>query len=79
MMYDHKKSDPANSSCEANEQSRATGCGVGGAKGWGRRECGSAKHGPGTVPGNRVTGAGAHTGSCKAKEEGEVHRTLPSP
>ena len=29
----------------------------------------SAKHGPGTVPGNRVTGAGAHTASCKAKEE----------
>jgi hypothetical protein len=32
---------------------------------------------PGTVPGNRVTGAGAHTASCKAKEEGEVHRALP--
>src|SRR6202795_1264775 len=49
------------SSCEADEQSRATGCGVGGAKGGGRGECESAKHGPGTVPGNRVTGAGAHT------------------
>src|ERR1700687_5996977 len=65
-------------SCEADEQSRATGCGVGGAKGGGRGECESAKHGPGTVPGNRVTGAGAHTASCKAKEEGEVHRALPS-
>src|SRR4029077_12861508 len=40
---------------------RATGCGVGGAKGGGRGECASAKHGPGTVPGDRVTGAGAHT------------------
>ena len=48
-------------SCEADEQGRATGCGVGGAKGGGRGECASAKHGPGTVPGDRVTGAGAHT------------------
>src|SRR5258707_7976614 len=52
---------PRHSSCEADEQSRATGCGVGGAKGGGRGECESAKHGPGTVPGNRVTGAEAHT------------------
>src|ERR1035441_445706 len=49
------------SSCEANEQSRATGRGVGGAKGGGRGECEPAKHAPGTVPGARVTGAGAHT------------------
>src|ERR1700730_9635799 len=69
---------PRHSSCEANEQSRATDCGVGGAKGGGRGECESAKHGPGTGPGNRVTGAGAHTASRKAKEEGEVHRALPS-
>ena len=61
MMYDHEKSDPGHSSCEADEQSRATGCGVGGAKGGGRGECETAKHGPGTVPGDRVTGAGAHT------------------
>ena len=51
MMYDHEKSDPRHSSCEANEQSRATGRGVGGAKGGGRGECEPAKHGPGTVPG----------------------------
>src|SRR5665811_1909430 len=51
----------SHSSCEADEQSRATGCGVGGAKGGGRGECESAKHGPGTVPGNRVTSAEAHT------------------
>src|SRR2546422_748827 len=72
------KVGPRHSSCEADEQSRATGCGAGGAKGGGRGECESAKHGPGTVPGNRVTGAGAHTASCKAKKEGEVHRALPS-
>jgi hypothetical protein len=61
MMYDHEKSDPA--IVAANEQSRATGGGVGGAKGGGRGECESAKHGPGTVPGSRVTGAGAHSPS----------------
>src|SRR5450755_483083 len=71
MMYD-REVGPRHSSCEANEQSRATGCGVGGAKGGGRGECESAKHGPGTGPGNRVTGAGAHTASRKAKEEGEL-------
>src|SRR5665811_2405303 len=49
------------SSWEANEQSRATGRGVGGAKGGGRGECEPAKHAPGAVPGKRVTGAGAHT------------------
>jgi hypothetical protein len=31
------------------------------ARGGGRWKCESAKHGPGTVPGNRVTGAEAHT------------------
>src|SRR5271156_5968004 len=36
-----------------------------GAKGGGRGECESAKHGPGTVPGNRVTGAEAHTARCE--------------
>jgi alkylresorcinol/alkylpyrone synthase len=52
-------------------------CGVGGAKGGGRGECEPAKHGPGTEPGNRVTSAGAHTASSKAKKEGEVHRAPP--
>src|SRR6202790_2833961 len=53
------------SSCEADEQSPATGGGVGGAKGGGRGECESAKHGPGTVPGNRVTSAEAHAARCE--------------
>src|SRR5262245_8382314 len=65
------------SSCEAGEQGRATGCGVGGAKGRDQGEGGTAKHAPGTGPGKRVPGAGAHTASSKAKEEGEVHRALP--
>ena len=65
------------SSWEADEQSRATGCGAGGAKGGGQGECGPAKHVPGTEPGKRVTGAGTHTTSRKAKEEGAVHLAPP--
>ena len=68
-MYDHEKST-RHSSCEADEQSRATGCGVGGAKGGSRGECELAKHGPGTVPGNRVTGAEAHTASSPLDTQG---------
>src|SRR5437773_5033544 len=66
-----------NSSWEADEQSRAAGCGVGGAKCGGRRECEPAKHAPGAGPGKCVTGAGAHTASRKATEEGTVHLALP--
>src|SRR6202030_396380 len=65
------------SSAEADEQSRATGCGAGGAKGGGQGECEPAKHAPGAAPGKRVTGAGAHTASRKATEEGTVHFALP--
>src|SRR5580700_3372009 len=37
------------------------------------------KHAPGAGPGKRVTGAGAHTASCKTTEEGTVHFALPPP
>ena len=65
------------SSCEADEQGGAIRRGAGGAKGGDQGECGPAKHGPDTATGNRVTGAGAHTASSKAKEEGTVHRAAP--
>src|SRR3954471_10927557 len=65
------------SSYEADEQSRATGRGAGGAKGGGQGECEPAKHAPGAGPGKRDTGAGAHTASRKATEEGTVHLALP--
>jgi hypothetical protein len=42
---------------KAQLQSRATGCGAGGAKGGGRGECGPATHAPGAGPGKSVTGA----------------------
>src|SRR5215467_14666568 len=59
------------SSWEADEQSGPDRSGAGGAKGGGQGECEPAKHGPGPEPGNRVTGAGAHTESREGKEEGE--------
>src|SRR5450755_1445369 len=62
---------------EAGEQGGAIRCGVGGAKGRDQGECGSAKHAPGSGTGKCVTGAGTHTASCEAKEEGKVHRALP--
>ena len=61
MMYDHEKSDPAIVAVKPTNKAGQPAAGVGGAKGGGRGECASAKHGPGTVPGDRVTGAGAHT------------------
>src|SRR5713101_8605852 len=67
------------SSWEADEQGGAIRCGAGGAKGGGQGECGPAKHAPGAEPGKRVTGAGTHTASSKAREESrEVHRA-PAP
>ena len=49
-MMHGRGSQLRHSSCEADEQSRATGRGAGGAKGGGRGECGTAKHAPGTGP-----------------------------
>src|SRR5271167_1932173 len=37
----------------------------------------AAKHAPGSGTGKCVTGAGTHTASCEAKEEGKVHHALP--
>ena len=51
------------SSWEADERSRATGRGAGGAKGGGQGKCEPAKHAPGAALAKRVTGAGAHTES----------------
>jgi hypothetical protein len=63
--------------CEAGEQGGAIRRGAGGAKGWDRGECEPAAHGPDAEPGNRDTGAGAHTSNRKGKEAGTVHSALP--
>src|SRR5262249_5871087 len=68
---------PSRSSCEAGEQGGAIRRGAGGAKGWDQGECKPATLGPDAEPGNRVTGAGAHTSNRKGKEEGTVHSALP--
>ena len=61
MMYDHEKSDPAIVAVKPTNKAGQPAAELVGAKGGGRGECELAKHGPGTVPGDRVTGAGAHT------------------
>src|SRR5437667_4646488 len=80
-------SDRGTGQGSADEQSGTASCGAicggaersgaGGAKGGDQGECGPAKHAPDAEPGKRVTGAGTHTQSGNAKEEGEVHRALP--
>ncbi len=70
---------PLHSSCEADEQSRVTGGGAGGAKGGGQGKHTSAAHAPGSGPGKRVTGAGACTESGTKPEDGTVHLAPPSP
>ena len=49
MMNGRGKSELRHSSWEADEQSRATGRGAGGAKGGGQGECEAAKHAPGLM------------------------------
>lgn len=67
----------AGSSYEADEQNRAAGSGVGGAKAGDQGERGTAKHAPGTGPGSRDTSAGPRTERRKAEEERTVHRASP--
>jgi len=63
------------SSWEADEQSRATGRGAGGAKGGGQGECEPAKHAPDSEPGKRVTRAGAHTAKRKKEKKASPSNT----
>ena len=67
MMHGHEKSALRHSSCEADEQSGAIRCGVGGAKGGDQGECGPATHAPDLAPHKRVKDAGSHTAaySCR--------------
>jgi hypothetical protein len=61
MMYDHEKSDLAIVAVKPTNKARpGNRLRSWWSQGRGPRECESAKHGPGTVPGNRVTGAETH-------------------
>jgi len=62
-------SPQAADSNEAAEQGRATGGGGGGAKGGGQGEREPMPHVPDTVPGKRVTGAGARTEGREASRQ----------
>jgi len=75
MAHGREKSDSAIVAVKpANKVEQSTAEPV---EGGGRGECKPAKHVPGAGPGKRVTGAGTHTESHKAKEEGEAHCALP--
>jgi hypothetical protein len=65
---------PGSSSCEAGEQGGAIRRGAGGAKGWDQGECEPATLGPDAEPGNRVTGAGAHTSNRKNSDSPSLTR-----
>jgi hypothetical protein len=70
MMHEREKSDPAVVAVKPVNNAERSAAEQVEPKGRGRGECEPAQHGPGTETGNRVTGAGAHTASSKAKEEG---------
>ena len=61
MMHGHEKSDSAIVAMKPPNKAGATGGGGGGAKGGGQGEREPMPHVPDTVPGKRVTGAGART------------------
>src|ERR1700687_2585183 len=76
MMHGREKSDPAIVAVKpANNAERSA---AEPAEPRAGAEGNVGQHGPGTEPGNRVTGAGTHTASSKAREEGEVHHAPPS-
>src|SRR5271154_6911931 len=65
MMYDHEKSDLAIVAVKPTNKAGQPAAELVEPRAGGRGECESEKHGPGTVPGNRVTGAEAHTARCE--------------
>ena len=72
MMHDREKSDSAIVAAKPTNKA-ATAAAEPVAKDGGRGEREPAKHAPDTGPETRDTGAGAHTTSREAQEEGEVH------
>ena len=78
MMHGHEKSDPAIVAVKPANKSGAFRCGVGGAKGRGRGECGSTKHALDSVPVKRVTGDGSHTANyCRRYPRWEPYAGKP--
>ena len=61
MMYDHEKSDPAIVAMKPTNKARQLAAESAEPRAGAEGNVSQQKHGPGTVPGNRVTGADAHT------------------
>src|SRR6516165_10667753 len=61
------------STAEVGEQGGGRRGGADGGKRWDQKECGTAKHGPDTEPGSRVTSAGSHTRGRYQEQEGTPH------
>ena len=77
-MHDPEKSRLRQSSREADEQSRATGCGAGGAKAGDQGERGSAKATHRTQSRARVTQALDRVRkAARQRKKGQVHRAPP--
>ena len=82
-MYDREKSDPAIVAVKLTNKAGQPAAESVEPKGGGRGECESAKHGPGArYPGNRVTGAEAHTARreniAKRRHAPEVGAVCPN-
>ena len=78
MMYDPEKSDPAIVAVKPTNKAGQPAAELVEPRAGAEGNVSQQSTGRAQYRVNRVTGAGAHTASCKAKEEGEVHRALPS-
>ncbi len=67
MMHEREKSGLAVVAMKPTNKAERSAAELGEPRAGGRGECGPAQHGPGTEPGNRVTGVGTHTASFAAK------------
>ena len=70
MMHDHEKSDPAIVAVKPTNKAGQPAAELVEPRAGAEGNMKSAKHGPGTVPGNRVTGAEAHTASSPLDTQG---------
>src|SRR6266542_793223 len=78
MMHAREKSDSAIVAGKPTNKAERSAAEPVEPRGGDQGECEPAKHAPDTESGKRDPGAGTRTESSKQKEEGEVHRALPS-
>ena len=78
MMYDHEKSDSAIVAVKPTNKAWQPAAELAEPRAEAEGNTGQQSTYRAQDRESVVTCAGAHTASCKAKEEGEVHRALPS-